>query len=514
MPALHSLDKVDLAWAKRRLDRYVPHCDPYITPARHHRLLIEKLHEVYAGQLRRLMVFWPPGHAKSTYASHYGPAFFMGRYPRKSLIHCSHTMDLAERFGRKIRNTLMGPESVATFGPLIPGDNRAAGRWETIKGGEYYAAGVGGPITGRRSNLGLIDDPVKSRKEADSVTYRETTWQWYLGDFRTRLLPGAGIIVIQTRWHEDDLSGRILPKDYDFRSGWVKARDGELWYVLNFPAICERGDDGTGREIGEALWPGFYTLEMLEQEKISQGSRNWDALYQQRPRPGEGGIFKEAWCKHNRYDVIPELCKTVVHSWDTAQKEEEIHSPSALTVWRYGRAFPGYYLQEAWAKQVDYPTLKKKVIAYAERDKPAAILIEDKSSGQSLIQELRNFTSLPVIPIEPDGDKVFRAQEVSSMVEAGLLRLPNATSADLQGRLEWLLDFESEFFGFPLTKHNDQVDSTSQFLRWVRGSMVKIESAGAGLTRTLAQQMVSEDEQQTAGYGSVGRGEGDMTGFN
>lgn len=511
MPPLHPLEKVDLAWTKRRLDRYVPHCDPYITPAHHHRLLINKLHEVYNGALRRLMVFMPPGHAKSTYASHYGPAFFMGRYPRKNLIHCSHTLDLAERFGRKIRNTLMGPESVAAFGQVILGDNRAAGRWETVKGGEYYAAGVGGAITGRRSHLGLIDDPVKSRKEADSPTYRETTWQWYLSDFRTRLLPGGAIIIIQTRWHEDDLAGRILPKDYDFRSGWVKARDGEQWYVLCFPALCERTDDGTEREIGAALWPTFYTQEMLEQERKTQGSRNWDALFQQRPRPGEGGIFKEAWCANNRYSAIPVECKTCVHSWDTAQKPDEItNANSALTVWQYGRPWPGYYLREAWAERVDYPTLKRKVIAFAERDHPAAVLIEDKSSGMSLIQDLRNETSLPVIAIEPEGDKIYRANEVSAMVEAGLVRLPRAGAPELEGKLEWLIDYEGELFGFPLSTHADQVDSTTQFLRYVRGAGVSVESAGAGMTRQLADQLVKRD-QDGIGIGAGGRT--DTTGF-
>jgi predicted phage terminase large subunit-like protein len=500
-----NLDVVRLEWARRRLDRFAPHVDDHVQPARHHRLLIDQLHEVYAGRLKRLMVFWPPGHAKSTYASHYGPSYFVGKYPRKSIIHCSHTLELAERFGRKIRNTLMLPEVEELFGRTVANDNRAAGRWETTKGGEYYAAGVGGSITGRRADLGLIDDPVKSRKEADSPTYRESTWQWYLQDFRTRLKPGAAIVIIQTRWHEDDLSGRILPKDYDYRSGWVTARDGERWFVLNFPAICEREDDGTGRKIGDALWPDWYTLAMLEQERVTQGSRGFDALYQQRPRPGEGGIFKEAWCKSNRWGEWPVDANVIVHSWDTAQKENELlNDPSALTVWGRGRNLPGYYLREAYAEHLDYPTLKRKVINFAERDRPSAILIEDKSSGTSLIQDLRAETSLPVIPIEPEGDKIFRANEVSAMAEAGLVRLPL--------KAPWLIDFEGEFFGFPLSTFKDQVDSVTQFLRWVRNSSGAIQSAGAGMHRVFAAQ--AEEGQSSRGYGSVGRGGGDTTGFN
>lgn len=468
--------------------------DDLLVPARHHRLLIEKLHDVEAGRLDRLMVFWPPGHAKSKYSSEYFPAWYIGRNPKKTLIHATYGTDFAERFGRKIRNALRTDRYEQIFGPTLSEDSRAAGEWETVKGGEYKAAGVGAGITGRRADLGLIDDPVKSRKEADSPTYRQNTWEWYLSDFRTRLKPGGAIIIIQTRWHEDDLSGRILPKDYDFRSGWVTARDGERWFVLNFPAICERTDDGTGRQIGEALWPEYIGLPMLQQLKKTQGSRNWDALYQQRPRPGEGGIFKEAWVR--RYAAIPPEANMVVHSWDTAQKPDQINDPSVCTVWNLGRGAPGYWLRDVFRDQIDYPTLRRKVINFAERDRPAAILIEDKSSGQSLIQDLRNSTTLPIIAIEPLGDKTFRANEVSAMVESGLVYLPE--------RAPWLIDYEGEFFGFPLSTNDDQVDSTTQFLKWVNGWSGRIESVGAGLTYSMAD--VVTDPESSRGFGSVGRG--------
>jgi predicted phage terminase large subunit-like protein len=490
---LPTLARVQVEQARRRLDRYVTWCDQQIIPARHHRLLIEQLHAVGRRELRRLAVFWPPGHAKSTYASHYGPAWLIGSSPRLSTIHCSHTLALAERFGRKIRNTLQSAESTEVFGTTVSQDNRAAGRWETLQGGEYYAAGVGGAIAGRRADRGIIDDPVKSRKDADSPTQRETTWQWYIGDFRTRLKPGASIVLIQTRWHEDDLAGRILPADYDGRSGWVRARDGEEWYVLNFPAVCERADDLSGREIGEPLWPEWIDADMLTQEKASQGSRNWDALYQQRPRPSDGGIFKEAWCATNRYRVIPAEANAIVHSWDTAQKPGELNDPSVGTAWRYGRGVPGYYLADVFRRQLDYPTLRRTVISWAERDRPSAVLIEDKSSGQSLIQELRQTTSLPVIPIEPQGDKTFRANEVSALVEAGLLHLPETAP--------WLVDYEGELFGFPLSTHDDQVDSTTQFLKWVHGRAINIDSRAAGMTRSNATQV----ERRYSGYGSVRR---------
>lgn len=497
---LPTADEFAIEFAKRRLDRFVTYMDDALIPARHHRLLIDQLHKIENGELKRLMVFWPPGHGKSKYSSEYGPAWLINRAKKKTIIHATYGTDFAERFGRKIRNIIKTPECERVFGATLAADSRAAGEWETIQGGEYKAAGVGAGITGRRADIGLIDDPVKSRKEADSPTYRQNTWDWYLADFRTRLKPGGAIVIIQTRWHEDDLSGRILPKDYDFRSGWVTARDGEQWYVLNFPAICESENDGTNRKIGEALWPEYIDLDMLLQLKKTQGSRNWDSLYQQRPRPSDGGIFKELWVR-NRYSQIPAAADLVFHSWDTAQKPGELNDPSVCTIWNAGRGSPGYYLRDVYRKQIDYPTLKRQVLNFAERDKPSAILIEDKSSGQSLIQDLRNSTSLPIIAIEPLGDKTFRANEVSAMVESGLMHLPEVAP--------WLIDFEGEFFGFPLVTNDDQVDSVTQFLKWSRNWSGQIQSAGAGMTRALAGQMESVHGE---GFGSVSRGV-DLRGF-
>lgn len=482
--------EIEREWARRRIGRFVTHIDSDLVPARHHGLINAKLEEVEAGLLSRLMIFCPPGHGKSTYASHYGPAWMVGRKPKRSIVHAAHTADLVERFGRKIRNTIGATEFIEVFGAVLSDDSRAAGAWTTLADGEYKAAGVGGAITGRRGDIGLIDDPVKGRQQADSPTYRETAWQWYLSDFRTRLKPGAAIILIMTRWHEDDLAGRILPKDYDGRSGWVTARDGEQWYVLNFPAICEREDDGTCRKIGEALWPEYYTLPMLLQEKLTQGSRNWDALYQQRPRPGSGGIFQVDWF-NVRYNHVPVEASICVHSWDTAQKENELNDPSALTVWRLGRGAHGYYLQESLAEKLIYPKLKQKVLAFAIRDEPDAILIEDKSSGTSLIQDLRNDTSLPIIAIEPEGDKVFRASEVSARCEAGLVHLPMTAP--------WLVDYEGELFAFPISTYKDQVDSTTQFLKWVKSWSFTIVAHGTG-ARPSVMAHVNQDRNEDLGH--------------
>lgn len=323
---------------------------------------------------------------------------------------------------------------------------------------------------------------------------------------RTENFIADGLVSHNTRWHEDDLAGRILPKNYSGQSGMIECRDGKVWEVINLPAQAEHLDDPLGRQVGEYIWPEWFDEAHWGSFKLN--SRTWAALFQQRPRPDEGGVFKASWCI-DRYRVIPRDAKVCVHSWDTAQKEKQINDPSVGTFWHFGQG-TRYHLREVYRDRVDYPTLKAKVIAYAERDRPAAILIEDKSSGQSLIQELRQTTNLPVVPIEPEGNKLFRAQEVSTMVESGLLALPQAGElVDVMGRplsAPWLIDFEAEFFGFPLSTNDDQVDSVSQFLRWVRGWSGSIESYGAGLTRTQTEGMFSARETG-GGFGSIRRSE-------
>ena len=239
----------------------------------------------------RLMFFLPPGHAKSTYASVLFPAWFIGNFPVETIILSSYSTDLSHRFGRKVRDQVGA--SAYPFNISLSENTKSKGEWETNKGGEFFASGVGSGITGRRAKVGIIDDPIKGRQDADSETIRNSTWEWYLGDFRTRLKPNNAIILIQTRWHEDDLAGRILPERYDFSSGLVTSRDGkEVWKVINLPAIAEQ-NDYMKRKPGTALWPNYITLEHLRDEESIQGLRNWASLYQQRPAPETGSFFKK-----------------------------------------------------------------------------------------------------------------------------------------------------------------------------------------------------------------------------
>jgi len=258
-----------------------------VEPARHHLLIIDGLEQVERGELDLLLIMTPPGAAKSTYASVGFPAWYLGRNSTRCVIAASHTQELAERFGRKVRNFVGSPEHARVFpGVGIAADSAAAGRWDTSQGGEYFAAGVGGSVTGRRADIALIDDPVKSREDADSPTIREKQWAWWRDDLSTRLKPGAAVVLIMTRWHEDDLAGRILD---DLKGQNRRVR------IIKLPMIAQ-SDDPLGRQPGEPLWPEWFTPEMVAQAQ--REPRTWSALYQQEPRPIGGGEFLREWLCH------------------------------------------------------------------------------------------------------------------------------------------------------------------------------------------------------------------------
>lgn len=255
-----------------------------VKPARHHLLLIDGLEQIAAGALDILIVMMPPGSAKSTYASVIYPAWYLGRNPTNCVIAASHTQELAERFGRRVRNIVAGVEHQRIFrGVGVAADSSAAGRWDTSHGGEYYAAGVGGSVTGRRADLAIIDDPVRSREDADSETIRNKQWAWWRDDLTTRLKPGAGVVLIMTRWHEDDLAGRLLA---DITGAATRVR------IIRLPMLAQENDE-LGRAAGEPLWPEWFTPEMVAQAQ--REPRTWSALYQQEPRPIGGGEFRRDW---------------------------------------------------------------------------------------------------------------------------------------------------------------------------------------------------------------------------
>ena len=451
-------------------------------PAEHHRLLIEKLEAVERGEIKRLLVAMPPGSAKSSYASMIFPAWYLGRHPEQSIIAASQTQELADRFGRRARNLVASRIHGDVFGSGLAPDQRAAGHWETAVGGEYHATGVQ-PFAGRRGDGVICDDLLRGRKDADSKTVRNSVWEWYLSDIRPRLKPSAWIVMIGTRWHEDDVAGRILPPESIGKSGWVTAKDGEQWYVLSLAAVIEtaeeRDNDPLGREIGDILWPGWFTPEMLEQERKTQGRRNWSALYQQKPRPNEGAILKRADWRRWPHEKPPK-CEYVVSVYDTAFEEGEENDYTARTTWgvfwheeerpaeiqalqaKLGKPLvSGRYccvLLERFKDRVEFPKLRELAVRHYKEFKPDRVLIEKKASGHSLIQELRR-ARVPVSPLKADRSKLARAHAASAVLESGcVFYMPR----------KWADEVMDECEAFPAGEHDDIVDTCVHAWIWLR----------------------------------------------
>lgn len=309
--------------ARKNFAKFCEVLHPEEPPAFHHRVICEALDRVVAGEIRRLMIFCPPGSAKSTYASVNFPAYYLGRMQNKNIICGSYGEGLATMFGRKVRNIVDSSEYNGIFDVKLSKDAQAKGEWETSEGGVYYACGVGSGVTGRRADLGLIDDPVKGQKDADSISVRDETWNWYKSDFFSRLKPNAAQVIIQTRWSLDDLSGRILPEGWNGESGEFIGFDGQPWTVISMPAEAMENDI-LGREVGEWLWPNYFTPETWEEIKRVQTNnyrnfRVWGSLYQQTPQPDIGVFFKREW--FNRYEVGEEPLLSIYAASDYAVSE-------------------------------------------------------------------------------------------------------------------------------------------------------------------------------------------------
>lgn len=276
--------------ARRSIEAYVEYLDLGFAPALHQRFMLSKFEAIERGEIRNLALFLPPGSAKSTYGSVIFPAWYMGNHPERSILACSHTQPLAVRFSRRARNLFMRPDHERLFGVGVAKDSQSASEWATERDGEYFAAGVGVAISGRRCDIGLIDDPVKNKEDADSTAAQNRAWEWYLNDFLPRLKPNAAKILIQTRWNEFDLAGRILD------------REAAKWTIIDIPMEA-RADDPLGRAPGERLWPEWFTEEMIVEAKLN--ARSWSALYQQQPISEEGDYFKAEWFK-TEYESIPD----------------------------------------------------------------------------------------------------------------------------------------------------------------------------------------------------------------
>lgn len=414
----------------------------------HHQLVIEYLQRIADGEQLSLIVEMPPRHGKSAVITETFESFFALRHPDKRIIATAYSDHLARKFGRLNRDKFK--EFAPLFGLSLSTENFGANNW-SIEGraGGMISTGIGGSLTGEGADLMIIDDPIKNAEAANSPAQRQKIWDEWESTLSTRLHDGASIIVVMTRWNEDDLVGRLLEN---------KSRD---WIRIRLPAIAEE-DDLLGREEGEALWAEKYDEKWAEQKKIEVGSRTWSALYQQRPAPSKGTIFFRNWFKY--YKALPKL-QSVIISWDMTFKDEETSDYVVGQVW--GKAGAEYYLIDQVRAKMSFPATVQAVRSLAAKHPAARTkLVEDKANGTAVIATLRREIS-GIIPINPQGGKIVRAQAVSPLFEAGNVYLPDPSIAP------WVHDYVEELVVFPNGKHDDQVDSTTQALTRLAASNVQ-----------------------------------------
>lgn len=381
----------------------------------------------------------PPRHGKSFLISEYFPAWYLGKNPYHNIISTTYSQDLSYDFGRKVRN-IMGTDTYRAIfsGINLSEDSSSAKRFHTNKGGAYYGVGVGGPLTGRGGDLIIIDDPHKNRQEANSEVVRRNIHSWFDSTLYTRQAPNAVFILVQTRWHEDDLAGKIISEN-----------TGD-WEVINMPAINEED---------EALWPERFDIDTLKEIRKTIGRYEFESLYQQHPTPQEGGIFKNHWWRY--YDSLPQRFDKIIQSWDFAVKNKDGSDYTVgLVIGKYG---PNKYLLDMVRDKLDFPAACHAVVSTTNKwPKASKKLIEAKANGPAVIQALTNQIA-GLIEVEPQGDKIQRANAASPEVESGNWYIPNPNAAP------WVNDFLHEMGSFPNGKNDDIVDAFSQAENELRG---------------------------------------------
>jgi predicted phage terminase large subunit-like protein len=415
---------------------------PSFIGGKHHRMVAEKLEAVARGELKRLIINMPPRHTKSEFASYLFPAWMIGKKPNMKIMQATHTADLSIRFGRKVKNLMETKEYQALFDVRLRSDSKAAYRWETDDGGEYYAAGVGGNIAGRGADLFIVDDP-HSEQDAMSPTALENAWDWYTSGPRQRLQPGGAIILVMTRWGENDLTARLLKQ---------AARDpkADQWEVIELPAILDSG---------AALWPEYWKIEELEKIRASIPLTQWNAQYMQKPTSDTAAIIKREWWKPWKKDDIPRL-HYVMQSYDTAFLKTRTADFTSIQTWGVfypnEGGSPNVILLDAKKGRWEFPDLKR--IAFEENKywDPEVILIEAKAAGLPLTQELRS-SGIPVVNFTPSrgNDKHARMNSVAPLFEAGMVWYPETS---------WAEEVIEEMAAFPFGEHDDHCDAATQAL--------------------------------------------------
>ena len=416
----------------------------------HHARICDALEAVERGEINRLMITAPPRHTKSELASRRFPAWYLGRNPDKQVIGCSYNGDLATDIGRSVRNIVGEPEFRNVFTTEIAADSHAADRWQTTKGGVYIGAGVRGTVVGRGAHIGIIDDPLKNREEAESERIRESIWNWYTSTFYTRLMPGGAVVVVMTRWHDDDLGGRLLQQP-----GWT---------LLEMPAISG----------GEALWPEWYPLPTLREIESTIGPRDWSALYMQRPQADEGDYFKREWFR--RYDTAPKHLNVYL-TFDIAVSDDASADWSELGVWGIDPEGDIYAL-DWWRGQSLLDETVDAMIDLIKRWKPLMVVGEKgvirKAMEPFLLRRMREKGAHCRFEwLTRTADKPAMARGFQARASMGTVHFPMANWAD---------EVLNQLIRFPAGVHDDAVDACAH-LGMALDSL--IPAAGATAVREL-----------------------------
>ena len=437
---------------------FVERAWPDFIGGRHHKIMARAFERVVSGECKRLIINMPPRHTKSEFASYLLPAWFLGKYPNKKVIQSSNTGELAVGFGRKVRNLVDSETYKSIFPNLeLQQDSKAAGRWNTSKGGDYFAIGVGGTVTGKGADLLIIDDPHSEQEAALAASNPEVfdkVTEWYTSGPRQRLQPGGSIIIVMTRWAQRDLTGQVLRA--------AANRGGEQWEVIEFPAIMPSG---------KPLWPEFWNLDELEALRVELPNSKWQAQYQQNPVGNESAIVKRDWWKWWEEECPPK-CDFILQTWDTAFEKTQRADYSAGTTWgvfypNEDHASPNIILLNTYKKRVEWVELKRDVLAEYEEWEPDGILVEKKATGAPLIYELRAM-GIPVQEYTPSRgqDKIARLNAVSDIIASGKVWVP---------RTRWAEELVDEIAEFPAGQHDDLVDATTlALMRFRSGGFLRL----------------------------------------
>jgi predicted phage terminase large subunit-like protein len=425
---------------------FVKYMWPEFIEGKHHRDISQKFNDLSTGKINRLIVNMPPRHTKSEFASYFLPAWMIGKNPNLKIIQATHTADLAIDFGRKTKNLIDEERYHEMFATRLQEDSQAAGKWKTEQGGEYFAAGVGGAITGRGADLLIIDDPHKEQDLKGDGSAFDKAWNWYMSGPRQRLQPGGKIVLVMTRWSTKDLTGRLIQE--------MANEDGDTWDVVELPAILPNNTP---------VWPEYWDIKELEKTKASIPVSNWNAQYMQTPTAEEGAIIKREWWQ-NWEHKYPPVVEYTIQSYDTAFLKKTSSDFSAITTWGvFHSEDTGYniILLNAFKDRYEFPELRRLAHQEYLDHRPDSVIIEAKASGIPLTHELREI-GIPVINFTPSkgNDKHVRVASIAPLFEAGKVWAPMHE--------HFAQEVVEECASFPHGDHDDYVDSMTQALMRIR----------------------------------------------